>query len=165
MGFDGLAFVPSIGRSGGLVAAWKKDVLDVVLIRKERQFLHFHCSVKGKGGFYLTAVYAIPRAALKQALWQDLANVALSIAGPWVVAGDLNDILAPDERVGGVGINYSRIDAFQSRVQACHLTDLGNQGPKFTWRGPQAVNCSRLYERLDRALGNSQFLLEFSSSG
>ncbi|KAI9114763.1 hypothetical protein K1719_014461 [Acacia pycnantha] len=164
MGFDGFEFVPSVGRSGGLVVVWKKDLMDVVLLQRDRQFLHLSCSIPGKGDFHLTTVYAIPRAALKQLLWQELANLALSMSGPWVVAGDMNDILSPDERVGGAAVIHSRIDLFHSRLQACHLTDLGFHGPKFTWRGPRSVNCSRLYERLDRVVGNSEFLMEFSSS-
>ncbi|KAI9117928.1 hypothetical protein K1719_011070 [Acacia pycnantha] len=138
--------------------------MDVVLIRKDRQFLHFRCSIPGKGDFQLSTVYAIPRAAFKQLLWKELANLPLSISGLWVVAGDMNDIFSPDERVGGAAVNYSKIDLFHSRLQACHLMDLGFHGPKFIWRGPRSVNCSRLYERLDRVVGNSEFLMEFSSS-
>ncbi|KAI9081684.1 hypothetical protein K1719_036338, partial [Acacia pycnantha] len=163
LGFDGSAFVPSIGRSGGLVAVWKKDHISVDVLRRERQFIHFRCSVPGKGVFFLTFVYAIPRSELKQSLWQELLSLSSSMSGSWVLAGDFNDILSADERTGGVGVNFSRIDLFQNRILSCDLSDLGFHGPKFTWRGPQSFNCSRLYERLDRALGNTNFLSEFSA--
>ncbi|KAI9124646.1 hypothetical protein K1719_004568 [Acacia pycnantha] len=163
LGFDGSAFVPSNGRSGGLFAVWKKDQISIDVLRRERQFIHFRCSVPGKGVFFLTSVYAIPRTELKQSLWQELSSLSSSMSGSWVLAGDFNDILSADERTGGVGVNFSRIDLFQNRILSCDLLDLGFHGPKFTWRGPQSFNCSRLYERLDKALGNTNFLSEFSA--
>ncbi|KAI9080858.1 hypothetical protein K1719_037167 [Acacia pycnantha] len=108
--------------------------------------------------FLLTAVYVVPYESLKFSLWQDLQRLADHISIPWVVMGDFNDILMSDERVGGADINLGRLRKFQDRVQGCQLNDLGFSGPKFTWRGPRTTNCSRLYERLDRALANVHFL-------
>ncbi|KAI9072345.1 hypothetical protein K1719_045708 [Acacia pycnantha] len=101
LGYDGLAFMPSSGRSGGLIAAWKKVQIDVVVLRKEKQFIHLQCSLPDKETFFLTCVYAIPRPALKHSLWQDLLVLSSSIHRPWVLAGDFNDILSSDERSGG----------------------------------------------------------------
>ncbi|KAI9081430.1 hypothetical protein K1719_036576 [Acacia pycnantha] len=84
LGFDGSAFMPSAGRFGGLIAIWKKDQISVDVLRKERQFLHFRCSVPGKGVFFLTSVYAIPQSAFKQILWQELSALSSTISSPIV---------------------------------------------------------------------------------
>ncbi|KAI9118206.1 hypothetical protein K1719_010538 [Acacia pycnantha] len=152
LGYDGLAFIPSLGRSGGLVAVWRSGQGSVSLIRSDRQFLHLHVSLKGRNPFLLTAIYAVPSPSCKLLLWQELLSLSSSVSAPWVVLGDFNDILTAAERVGGSGINRQRISQFQERVNDCHLSDLGFVGPKFTWKGPCLPNCARLFERLDRAL-------------
>ncbi|KAI9086739.1 hypothetical protein K1719_031333 [Acacia pycnantha] len=72
LGYDSLAFVPSVGRSGGIVAAWKSNLISISVIRKERQFIHLQCFSEETQMFLLTAVYSIPNAPQKHALWRDL---------------------------------------------------------------------------------------------
>ncbi|KAI9113231.1 hypothetical protein K1719_015756 [Acacia pycnantha] len=155
LGYNGLAFVPSVGRSGGLAAAWRSKQGSVSVIRSDRQFIHLYCSLENVQPFYLTAVYAIPNPICKSILWHELKCLSLSAVSPWVTLGDFNDILSSGERMGGSGINPLKIRRFQERVADCHLSDLGFVGPKFTWKGPRLPNCGRLYERLDRALMRS----------
>ncbi|KAI9117917.1 hypothetical protein K1719_011059 [Acacia pycnantha] len=109
--------MPSSSRSGGLIAAWKKVQIDVVVLRKEKQFIHLQCSFPDKEAFFLTGVYAIPQPALKHSLWQDLLSLSSSIHRLWVLAGDFNDILSSDERSRGMGINFARIDLFHHRLR------------------------------------------------
>lgn len=75
--------------------------------------------------------------------------------------GDFNDITSPSEKVGGRSCNLNRISWFQDRIDDCKLLDLGFLGPKFTWKGPQLHGCTRLFERLDRALANISFVSAF----
>ncbi|KAI9070507.1 hypothetical protein K1719_047529 [Acacia pycnantha] len=139
LGFDGLAVVPSVGRSGGLVATWRSNRVGVSVIRLERQYLHLRISLPGRPVFFFTVVYAVPSSFSKQVLWADLSSLADSISSPWVVAGDFNDIMLACERTGGSQICYSRLNKFQERVRGCRLCDLGFQGPRFTWRGCASV--------------------------
>ncbi|KAI9107061.1 hypothetical protein K1719_022589 [Acacia pycnantha] len=164
LGYDGLAFIPSLGRSGGLVAVWRSGQGSVSLIRSDRQFLHLHISLKGRNPFLLTAIYAVPSPSCKLLLWQELMSLSSSVSAPWVVLGDFNDILSVAERVGGSGINRQRISQFQERINDCHLSDLGFVGPKFTWKGPHLPNCARLFERLDRALLPGEISYPFEQS-
>ncbi|KAI9107671.1 hypothetical protein K1719_021334 [Acacia pycnantha] len=153
IGYNGMSFVSSVGRSGGIVAAWRNDRDSVSVIRSNRQFIHLLCSWGGMQPFYLTAIYSIPCPIFKTSLWQELKGLSLSISAPWVTIGDFNDVLAAGERLGGSRVNFSRIRHFQDRIDGCHLTDLGFVGPKFTWKGPRLPNCACLYERLDGATG------------
>ncbi|KAI9080561.1 hypothetical protein K1719_037527 [Acacia pycnantha] len=79
-------------------------------------------------------------------------------SSPWSVVGDFNDIQSAEERIGGRSVSLSRIRWFQDRINEAGLSDLGSVGPAMTWRGPRMDGGLRLYERLDRALGNTQFL-------
>ncbi|KAI9081525.1 hypothetical protein K1719_036546 [Acacia pycnantha] len=158
LGYDGLSFVPSVGRFGGIVAMWKSDIISINVLKTDRQFIHLSCKLNGVESLLLTAVYVVPCESLKFSLWQDLRTISDYISSPWVVMGDFNDILKSDERVGGAEINFGRLKKFQDRIQGFQLNDMGFRGPRFTWRGPCTANFSRLYERLDRALANVLFL-------
>ncbi|KAK4262419.1 hypothetical protein QN277_027981 [Acacia crassicarpa] len=162
LGFDGLHLVPSIGRSAGLAVAWKKDRISVSVLNSDRQFIHLSCSVSGMPLFLLTAVYSVPISCLKGRLWADLFRLSTESSNPWAVIGDFNDILHVDERSGGADANLFRMRLFHDRIFACGLSDMGFCGPKFTWRGPKNGNHLRLFERLDRALANTNFLSCFS---
>ncbi|KAI9074589.1 hypothetical protein K1719_043430 [Acacia pycnantha] len=138
LGYDGFSFVPRVGRSGGLVAVWKSEFIAISELRKERQFLHFHCQIKGYVPFFLTSVYVVPQASLKQVLWADLKLLSsLSIFDPWVLVGDFNDISLSSEKSGGSSSDDCRIKLFHDRLQDCRLSDIGFCGPKFTWKGPK----------------------------
>ncbi|XP_028767839.1 uncharacterized protein LOC114725488 [Neltuma alba] len=56
------------------------------------------------------------------------------------------------------GCNFSRINWFQDRVRECGLSDLGFNGPHFTWKGLKILGVL-VYKRLDRAFVNDEFLL------
>jgi endonuclease/exonuclease/phosphatase family metal-dependent hydrolase len=68
---------------------------------------------------------------------------------PWVVFGDLNEILFSSEKEGGATRPQAYMQAFRECLVDCSLEDLGYIGNKFTWKR------GRLRERLDRAVGNA----------
>ncbi|KAI9123676.1 hypothetical protein K1719_004976 [Acacia pycnantha] len=112
IGFDGLACVPSVGRSGGLLAAWKSPLIEVEVLSLDRQMINLRCRFPNDRWFCVTVVYAIPDRDHKQLLWSSLFNIASSMAYPWIVIGDFNDIASPAERTGALGSNVSRCSLF-----------------------------------------------------
>ncbi|KAI9094774.1 hypothetical protein K1719_026580 [Acacia pycnantha] len=125
LGFDGLVCVHSVGRSGGIVTAWKRNLIDVNVICSERQFLHLQCNANGLQSFFSTTVYAIPDYTQKNILWCALRNLASSTSEPWVLMGDFNDVASSWERVGGAGSCISKMTLFCDRIEQCRLSDLG----------------------------------------
>ncbi|KAI9094745.1 hypothetical protein K1719_026551 [Acacia pycnantha] len=132
LGYDDFVFIPSVGRSGGLVAVWMNDQIEVTALRLERHFVHIHCSVRGLASFLITAIYVIPSSMRKTELWRELMNLANNISELWVIAGDFNDISSLIEKTRGSTLNQSRLRLFQDRVQACNLSDLGFICPRYT---------------------------------
>ena len=53
---------------------------------------------------------------------------------------------------------------FKDNIEKCKLIDLGDEGPKYTWRGPIVKHASRLYKRLDRALCNGEWKTKFGDA-
>ncbi|KAI9075071.1 hypothetical protein K1719_042969 [Acacia pycnantha] len=134
-GFDGMAWVPSVGRSGDIVAAWRKENIDITTTRLDRQFIHLKCSV-----------------------WSEISQLASSILDPWVLIGDFNDVASASEKTGGAEANFCRMALFSDWIQQCKLMDLGAVGPRYTWKGPISRGGRHLFERLDRGLANEAYL-------
>ncbi|KAI9081062.1 hypothetical protein K1719_037042 [Acacia pycnantha] len=128
----------------GLLAAWKSSLIEVEVLNLDRQLIHLRCRFTNDCWFCVTTVYAIPDQNHKQVLWSSLSNLAVTMAYPWTVIGDFNDIACPEERTGGLGRNEPRFSLFSDRMRNCNLMDLGAVGPKFTWKGPKVNNGRRL---------------------
>ncbi|KAI9085057.1 hypothetical protein K1719_033049 [Acacia pycnantha] len=118
-----------VGRSGGLVAVWKKSEIDVMVGSSGRQFMHFKCDRRSGLKFAFSMVYALPDASHKQVLWDELHRHASTLSEPWVLIGDFNDVLLASERAGSSRPDEARLRLFNDRVRSCQLEDLG-KGPK-----------------------------------
>jgi hypothetical protein len=78
-----------------------------------------------------------------------------------MLAGDFNEISSMKEKRGGVRASERGCNNFKDRINSCKLLDMGSVGPKFTWRGPLYHGGQRIFERLDRALCNDLWRLDF----
>ncbi|KAJ1400029.1 Endonuclease/exonuclease/phosphatase superfamily [Sesbania bispinosa] len=94
----------------------------------------------------LTSVYASPRPNIREDLCCNLASIANLTLEAWVVIGDFNYYLHPEEKHGGALPNERLMSRFRSILLQCGLFDLGFVGPPFTWEW------SGIKERLDRGV-------------
>ena len=101
----------------------------------------------------LTAVYASPRHKERCMLWNNLTTVANTYNLPWIIAGDFNEMLSSDDKLGGRPINLYRANIFKECLDACNMADLDFQGPRYTWTNKHDL-CSLIQERLDRFFAN-----------
>jgi hypothetical protein len=51
-------------------------------------------------------------------------------------------------------VDSRRSARFSKWIQQCDLMNLGSVSPRFTWRGQKSRGHERVFERLDRGLGN-----------
>lgn len=105
----------------------------------------------------LSFVYASPQKDRRVLMWDNLKNIAESVSIPWLVGGDFNDYATADEKWDGKPASVSRMSFFQNAISCCGLSDLGFSGPKFTWWNKRP-NGSTVFERLDRFLGNMEWI-------
>ncbi|XP_074296337.1 uncharacterized protein LOC141626386 [Silene latifolia] len=92
-------------------------------------------------------------------LWNFLKGVAQSCTEPWLWMGDFNTVLSPIERLGG-STTDAEMEHFQECVSLCCMEDLAATGALFTWSNKQDP-VDRVYSRLDRALGNTEWIDKF----
>lgn len=95
--------------------------------------------------------------------WVDLNQDSPSSGTPWLVAGDLNEVLSGSEKWGGRIVNSSQAQEYKNWMNANGLIDLGYQGQDFTWTNGREGN-DLIKERLDRALANAEWLDVFPNS-
>ncbi|XP_028787307.1 uncharacterized protein LOC114743269 [Neltuma alba] len=93
-----------------------------------------------------------------------MAQFAQATQEPWVLLGDLNDIMEENEKKGGAPCNFRKCELFAERVSNCNLLDLGAFGNRFTWKGPLISGYERVYERLDMGLCNTSWRCLFQNA-
>ncbi|XP_071927190.1 uncharacterized protein [Coffea arabica] len=92
----------------------------------------------------LSAIYALPDRGLCRELWKYLKLVGSRINYPWLIIGDLNEIVEADEKM----------------ADNCELIDFGFNGPPLTWNNLWEGG-ARVRKHLDRALCNEDWRLQF----
>ena len=153
--FDGAIHTYTIGFSGGLWMLWHSDRVEVNPLATTEQEIHAVIKVISSNSDWLfTAVYASPRSAERQILWNNLNKAADLHSMPWVLAGDFNEPLLEGDKFGG--INRSLL--LKECLDKCNMIDIGFSGPRFTWTNKREVQ-ALIQERIDRFFVNPSWCL------
>ena len=104
------------------------------------------------------AVYASPRNAERNTLWENLIEVADLHNKPWVIAGDFNEPLLDEDKFGGRPVSIHRSLLFKDCLDKCNMVDLGFSGPRYTWSNRKDLN-NLIQERIDRFFMNPSWCL------
>lgn len=164
LGFPNAIVVKSEGLSGGLVLLWCQDVL-VAEMSKSRLHIDvtLSCDRLRISHWRLMGFYGEPRRERRKESWFLMRFLRAQSTTPWLCMGDFNEVLAAEEQMGANEREQWQINAFQDMVNDCRLTDLGFHGLPFTWDDRQEGN-RNVKARLDRALGDTRFMLEMGQS-
>lgn len=111
---------------------WSKDI-DVQIKSCSRHHIDMYVKNTNKKCWRCTRVYGHPKANEKKHTWTLLRRLAGLSSLPWLCFGDFNEILNPNEKIGGVNRNANLIAEFRDAVLDCKLIDLGSKGHPFTW--------------------------------
>lgn len=102
-------------------------------------------------------MYGTPYTEDKQTFWSGLASLGYEMVEPWLVCGDLNEILWPHEKVGGKDWSNSRVRHLRAFMEGCSLIDLGFSDHPFTWV-KTIDGVIQIQQRLDRFIADSSWL-------
>ncbi|KAG7583258.1 Reverse transcriptase domain [Arabidopsis suecica] len=150
LGYDQSHIVDLIGLSGGLALFWKSSY-DVEVVSSDNRII----DVKVKLGsliFFISCVYGEPAAQLRQVVWDQLVDIGHTRDDPWLVLGDLNEMVDNTEKLGGPARAEYTFFPFRNMISDCRLREIPSIGNKFSWAGDR--NNMWIQCRLDRALGN-----------
>ena len=110
-----------------------------------------------------TGFYGEPETQRRHESWNLLRRLHRKFQIPWLCAGDFNELLRSDEKMGGNRRSHNQMQLFREAVDACSFLDLGFSGPKFTWSKHYASGQS-IWERLDRAFCTNDWLQMFAGT-
>ncbi|KAG8499292.1 hypothetical protein CXB51_005801 [Gossypium anomalum] len=92
--------------------------------------------------------------------WATLKNLFHANDIPWIVAGDLNEIMYGFKKKGGLPREENRMEAFQKALEDCQLHDIGFSRRWFTWKRGNLPE-TNIQERLDRGVANTTWMFLF----
>ncbi|XP_075091756.1 uncharacterized protein LOC142171931 [Nicotiana tabacum] len=122
-----------------------------------------HCQVKSRRGdidCLLTVVYGYNGIEQRRALWDNLQLLSVSITVPWLISGDFNAVLYPNDRLSCNRVSYSETQEFATCFQQRTLTNLHWKGDYYTWTNKQP-GVDRVSSRLDRVFGNYEWMMSW----
>ncbi|KAK7268413.1 hypothetical protein RIF29_21111 [Crotalaria pallida] len=91
---------------------------------------------------------------LKYQTWALLASMAKDVDEPWLVIGDINQVLGPENKMEGNPVDLAKIDNARTCLEVCNMKDIDWVGQKFTWcnrrKQPDTIE-----EHIDKAFSNT----------
>ncbi|XP_026410193.1 uncharacterized protein LOC113305353 [Papaver somniferum] len=151
MGFPCTFNIPILGRSGGLVLAWKKEIhLNVISSSLRGIYVTSTDIIHSKKIFHIHFVYGEPNSSLRPSFWeQQCLRPNAPIDDLVFFIGDFNTLLGTEDKNGGLEVNDSDFEHIRNFCSAFNLHDPVFSGPRFIWsnmqQGPDLI-----LERLDK---------------
>lgn len=158
--FDDFEFVPSVGKSGGLLLAWKTN-FNIKIVVASLYFVNYHVfDGVVPLPWQFTLVYGPPTYSMRRAFWDSLDEIGSSFNGPWMMIGDFNVVLHSADKIGGQPVASSNNGGLHIVINNNGLIDMGYEGYAFTWNNKRS-GLANIQERLDRGFANSDWRVQF----
>lgn len=143
---DNYAYAPN----GRIWVLWDNQSANVQVLQGSDQFLHC-CVNLDNHQFMLTVVYAYNTTLEREMLWPALIDISISIAGPWLIVGNLNTTLLHEERMKEGVIVGGDNRELQEFTAAAMVKDLKFSGCLYTWSNMREGEEFQM-RKLDRAM-------------
>jgi len=143
----------STGASGGILTAWSDDSCCLRASSAERFTLTTRFILaQDTTEFTFTNVYAPASHEDKRCFFSELAVVAASVNGPWMVMGDFNLTRDPGDKNNG-RFNYTEANEFNELINTLCLIEIPLTDRAYTWSNkrdePTLVRLDRCFVNVD----------------
>ncbi|KAL9999607.1 putative RNA-directed DNA polymerase [Helianthus debilis subsp. tardiflorus] len=147
-------WVPSAGRSGGLISFSNPQVFTMERVVKNANWLLVSGSIKGyASSFHVLNVYSPQNIFSKRTLWAEISDLIGDGDGRWIVAGDFNSVRCVDDRRNSI-FNVVEANEFNDIIDESGLHEYSLKGRKFTFVAGDKLS------RIDRIFVNWDFFME-----
>ena len=151
LGFEHKWVVPRVGYGGGLVLFWRSSV-NLVVMDSSNYYIDTWIDKGTSNKWRFTGFYGEPETSRWSEAWDSLRTLNHHPKVPWMYAGDFNEIIRQEEKLGGAIRHHGQMQLFRDVLDKCGFLDLGFEGNRFTWSKHFADGHS-IWERLDRGCG------------
>lgn len=137
---------------GRIFVLWNPALVDLVLLQKQGQVVHclVNCRISSTT-MRVSFIYAANSLVIRRDLWQNLLEYGEQLEEPWLILGDFNNILNPEERSNGRNVSPYETRNFGDCCSSLGLSDLHSVGMFFTWSNNTVLS------KLDRAMVNNSW--------
>ncbi|XP_060190498.1 uncharacterized protein LOC132619683 [Lycium barbarum] len=141
-----------------------KDYYSVSIMQDHEQQVTLSIQTnQSRDMMYITTIYAKCTKADRKELWASLEDLNKIIKGPWIIGGDFNVILQPEEKLGGLPHRNSKsFDLFEC-MDSCGMSDVGFHSSKYTWCNNWRPSI-RIWKRLDRVFINDDWTKMYANN-
>ena len=151
-----------VTQGGGLVLLWRSD-FDLTVVNSSLNYIDAVINAGKENPWRFTGFYGYPETHKHSESWNVLRALNHFFPLRWLCVGDFNEIVKPHEKLGGRARPENRMRDFRDVLDECSFVDLGYVGQKYTWNKRLAGGIT-VWERLDRAVANTQWLSLFPGS-
>ncbi|GKB60710.1 RNA-directed DNA polymerase, eukaryota, reverse transcriptase zinc-binding domain protein, partial [Tanacetum coccineum] len=149
-----------------IVVGWNVDEVDIMVIQSSSQTVLCLVEIlQTKVKFFVSFVYASNSGIERRSLWSELLMHKYSVSNKaWVLMGDSNVTLKPEEHSNGSSSMSTDMSEFKDAVNKMEVEDLCSTGFQYTWtKSLKNANCGIL-KKLDKIMVNDDFLLQFEEA-
>lgn len=148
-----------------IMVGWDSNVVGANLISHFDQAMHFEVNfVHDHRKQFVSFIYAKNKGCERKALWKNLVKHSNHVKGePWVLVGDFNVALNIDDCSESTAAKDNDIEDFRTCVECLELDDISSKGMFYTWIQKRKDPGTGILKKLDRALGNGNFISTFDN--
>lgn len=113
---------------------WNPAAVTLQIIHKSTQLIHCYVRDKQNGDQWLLyVVYGLHIVEDRRNLWLQLSTFDKNIAEPWCIMGNINVVLAVEDRINGVPVSSYKTKDFMHLLNATNLSKYKSSGYFFSW--------------------------------
>ena len=115
--------------------------------------------IKKEGEWCFTGFYGELDTQKRHEAWGRLRSLKSRGKGPWLCAGDFNEVTKQSKKFWGRTRQHGQMQAFRDVLDECGFMDLGFVGPMFTWH--KHFEDYTIWEHLHRAIATNNWFSIF----
>lgn len=120
--------------AGRILMLWNPSKVSLDPISVFPQVINFKATCKVKStSFHMSFVYGLHSIVDRRPLWDNLLDFSLQFQLPWLVLGDLNNVLNTVDKQNGVDVTPYEIRDFEDFCFASGVSNLPYTDSHFTW--------------------------------
>ena len=156
---DNVHIVSRHNTSGGLALFWSRDI-NLHVLDASLTYIDAVVNPGVDDAWRFTGFYGNPVMANWEHSWALLKHLSLKMDFPWICAGDFNEIVRVEEKLGGAMRRERQMIDFRDALDFCGFQDLGFVGSLFTWCNNQFDGIVT-WIRLDRGVVTNPWIQMF----
>jgi len=120
-GYTPVHVIDASGHSGGIWLMIQTATTTISTVLDSNQYSITFTISRGNAITTCTCVYASPNPTMRSNFWNYLTNISHTLAGPWMLIGDLNETLLPSDWGGAF---FNTTEPLNSQILCTTATSL-----------------------------------------